>query len=117
MFVIILVWILDTIAFLTTKNIFEDTWKNRAEQESKAQAYDEEMIREAKRSEVEEEIRRQVDVLMREELDLLKIVSNKYWYTATNKDCIILDFIIHKLISIHYCFVGSWTWQGQEGKN
>ena len=55
--------------------IFIDTWKNRAEQESKAQAYDEEMIRDAKRSEVEEEIRRQVDVLMREELDLLKIVS------------------------------------------
>ena len=53
-----------------------DTWENRAEQESKAQAYDEEMIREAKRSEVEEEIRRQVDMLMREELDLLKIVSN-----------------------------------------
>ena len=55
-----------------------DTWKNRAEQESKAQAYDEEMIREAKRSEVEEEIRRQVDMLMREELDLLKIVSNPF---------------------------------------
>ena len=73
---------------MTSNYVFEDTWKNRAEQESKAQAYDEEMIREAKRSEVEEEIRRQVDVLMREELDLLKIVSNKYCYTAMNKDCI-----------------------------
>ena len=82
---------------LTSNYVFEDTWKNRAEQESKAQAYDEEMIREAKRSEVEEEIRRQVDVLMREELDLLKIVSNLYCYKAINKDCItnILDFTIH----------------------
>ena len=66
-----------------------DTWKNRAEQESKAQAYDEEMIREAKRSEVEEEIRRQVDMLMREELDLLKIVSNLFrsiiWFISTVK--------------------------------
>ena len=91
---------------LTSNYVFEDTWKNRAEQESKAQAYDEEMIREAKRSEVEEEIRRQVDVLMREELDLLKIVSNKYCYTAIDIDCI-LEFTIHKLISIHHCFVGS----------
>lgn len=63
-------------SFLWFHGLVLDTWKNRAEQESKAQAYDEEMIREAKRSEVEEEIRRQVDVLMREELDLLKIVSN-----------------------------------------
>ena len=93
---------------MTSNYVFEDTWKNRAEQESKAQAYDEEMIREAKRSEVEEEIRRQVDVLMREELDLLKIVSNKYCYTAVNIDStIILEFTIHELISIHHCFVGS----------
>ena len=67
------------------------------------------MIREAKRSEVEEEIRRQVDVLMREELDLLKIVSNQNCYKAISKGCITntLDFIFHKLISFHYCFLGS----------
>ena len=70
---------------ITTTYTFKDTWKNRAEQESKAQAYDEEMIREAKRSEVEEEIRRQVDVLMREELDLLKIVSYHFLDKATIK--------------------------------